>query len=96
MQLRLWTVAALLSTACGSGLDASNSRSSAVTVSDGGDPQPPTDAGAPGVDAGTSPTESCDCNGMALPDICMVCSDGMAACAHFVCNAGMCQVQLCP
>jgi hypothetical protein len=38
---------------------------------------------------------SCDCSGLALPDICMVCTDGQSACAHFVCEAGVCQTEIC-
>jgi hypothetical protein len=52
-------------------------------------------------DAGTS-TEadagaagSCDCTGLALPDICMVCSNGQAVCAHFVCVDAVCETAIC-
>jgi hypothetical protein len=84
--MKLLVLTALLSTACGDGLGAPASQSSTLTASD---------AGLPTQDGGTSTTQACDCSGMALPDICMVCSDGQNACAHFVCNAGMCQVQVC-
>lgn len=53
------------------------------------------DAGAAAQDAGVSNTGSCDCSGMALPDICMVCTDGQGACAHFVCSAGTCEIAIC-
>jgi hypothetical protein len=38
---------------------------------------------------------TCDCQGMALPDICMRCSDGSNDCAHFACIQGQCGIQLC-
>ena len=36
-----------------------------------------------------------DCKGI-LPQICQVCSDGKMQCAHFVCNSGRCETQVCP
>jgi hypothetical protein len=38
----------------------------------------------------------CDCRGIALPDICTMCSNGTNACAHFVCVESQCQIQICP
>jgi len=38
---------------------------------------------------------ACDCKGMALPDICMRCSDGSEDCAHFACTQGQCGIDIC-
>jgi hypothetical protein len=61
---------------------------SSTDAPDGGGTTAPSDAGAS--DGGT-----CDCSGLALPDICMVCSNGMSACAHFACVSGVCAVEIC-
>jgi hypothetical protein len=31
-----------------------------------------------------------------LPALCMLCTDGSAGCAHWICNAGTCQMVYCP
>jgi len=84
MTMRQFVAAALLATLVGCGGSGSASSTSSLS---GGDTSDPSDGGT---------TETCDCTGLALPDICMVCSDGQAACAHFVCVSGMCETQLCP
>ena len=86
MTMRRLVVAALLATALGCGGGMSSNSASRLS---GGDTAP-SDGGA------TSPTGTCDCTGMALPDICMVCTDGSDACAHFICVDGMCETQICP
>ncbi len=88
MRMTPLLVAALLSGACGGGMDASTPPGGASTVSDAGSPAP--DGG------GTMPPEGCDCSGMALPDICMMCTQTESMCAHFVCNSGQCEVRICP
>ncbi len=50
---------------------------------------------APGECGGPECTSAADCKGV-LPGICQVCSDGQSACAHFVCAAGTCEMQICP
>lgn len=35
-----------------------------------------------------------DCHG-ALPDYCLVCSDGSTGCAHWACDLGQCQIATC-
>lgn len=95
MRMHSFVVTALLATAAACGGDSGSlpgTPSGFLTASDGGDTATG-DAGRAAQDAGP---DTCDCNGMALPDICMVCTDGQTACAHFVCSAGMCDVQLCP
>jgi hypothetical protein len=44
--------------------------------------------------SGPSCVTAADCTGV-LPQLCMVCSDGGAACAHWACVAGQCQVAYC-
>ncbi|MCL2449820.1 MAG: hypothetical protein FWD17_12805 [Polyangiaceae bacterium] len=39
-------------------------------------------------------TTASDCRGP-LPQFCLVCSDGIAACAHWACVAGQCEVATC-
>ena len=109
MRLKALVVTALFGTLLGCGDDATTTRqgNGAFAESDGGAQDA---AGGPSsVGAGS---QTCDCSGMALPDICMVCSNsmggmgsmgmdgmsgnGMTACAHFVCVQGMCEVQVCP
>jgi hypothetical protein len=87
MRMKPLFVAALLSGACGGGMEASAPPGGASTVSDAGSPTP---------DGGTLPPEGCDCSGMALPDICMMCTQTESMCAHFVCNSGQCEVRVCP
>jgi hypothetical protein len=87
MRMKPWLVAALLSAACGGGMSPSAPLSSASTASDGGTSSP---------DGGPAAAERCDCTGMALPDICMMCDMGQSMCAHFVCEVGKCAVQVCP
>ena len=94
MRMKLLLVAALLSAACGAGMGSSAPLSSASTASDGGTSSP---------DGGPAAAEGCDCTGMALPDICMMCGMGgmgmgmgQASCAHFVCEVGECVVRICP
>jgi hypothetical protein len=31
-----------------------------------------------------------------LPQLCMVCSDGVSRCAHWTCYGGMCAAETCP
>jgi len=104
MRLKTLVATVLLGTLMGCGGSGVGPRSGngALTESDGGAPGEDggTDAGiVSGMDGGTSSadggTEACDCTGLALPDVCMVCSDGMSACAHFVCAQGTCEVQIC-
>jgi hypothetical protein len=93
MRLKPLLLAALLGAACGGGVSPSAPLSSASTASDGGTSRP---------DGGPAPAERCDCTGMTLPDICMMCDMGMGMgmgqtmCAHFVCEVGECAVQVCP
>ncbi len=84
MTMRPIVTAALLAMMAGCG----GSSDSGTSSLSGGDTSTPSDGG--------TSTETCDCTGLALPDICMICSDGQAACAHFVCVSGMCETQLCP
>ena len=99
--MRMTLVAALLAMqlGCGGSGSAPLSESSALTQSDAGTPgedggTSAEDAGTSAADAGSS-TGTCDCSGMALPDVCMVCSNGMSECAHFVCASSVCEVELC-
>jgi hypothetical protein len=97
MRLHGFLVTAFLATAMACGGDngsPSATQSGFLTAPDSGTDSSQ-DGGTAAEDAGPSSTGSCDCSGMALPDICMVCTDGQSACAHFVCNAGMCEVAIC-
>jgi len=95
MTMRMLCVATGLATAVGCGSGMSTSSGGGNTSLSGGSTSTQNDGGAlTQTDAGTD--EGCDCSGMALPDTCMVCMDGMAACAHFVCAMGTCETQICP
>jgi hypothetical protein len=92
MTMRMLWVAAFLATAvgCGSGMSTPGGANAPVS---GGGTSVQADGGISPDDGGTD--ASCDCSGMALPDVCMMCSDGMGACAHFICVQGACAIQIC-
>ena len=105
MTMRTLGMAVLFATlaACGSTADSTPSAGNPSTLSGSGTADQ-SDGGTPDggtADGGTSDASdggagTCDCSGLALPDVCMVCTDGQTACAHFVCEAGTCEVQICP
>lgn len=99
MTMKSLAMALLLATATACGGSDSSLSGNGPSRPSGGTTSDPDGGLAP--DGGTSDVtdggdgSTCDCNGLALPSICMVCSDGQSACAHFVCEAGMCQVAIC-
>jgi hypothetical protein len=40
-------------------------------------------------------TKAIDCKGR-LPQICMICSDGVIRCAHWTFGSAMCAIEMCP
>jgi hypothetical protein len=47
------------------------------------------------VDAGPPPITD-PCPGLAVPDICEVCSNGITECAHAILVKGQCEIEICP
>jgi hypothetical protein len=52
-----------------------------------------------GTGSGSASTPQCtkatDCRGM-LPHLCQKCSNGKSDCAHWSCNKGTCEQEICP